>query len=197
MRKGSTKEKIIYAALDLFSERGFDGVGVDQIAGAIGLKGPSIYRHFKGKDEILDTLLEVGEERYSKKFGTVGSDLEIPGSIEELKVMSFAQLEFTIKDEIVRKFRKMMSIEQFRNSRIASLATLHSISGLEQLYTRVFAEMVKRNIFVDISPELLAMEYVAPVTLMVQLCDRQPEKIDWAMERIEKHFNHFVSQYAV
>ena len=49
MKDMPTKERILYSALDLFSEKGYDGVGVDLIAENAGLKGPSLYRHYKGK----------------------------------------------------------------------------------------------------------------------------------------------------
>lgn len=48
---------ILNAAADAFHEKGFHGVGVDEIGKRAGLSGPSLYRHFSGKDEILATLL--------------------------------------------------------------------------------------------------------------------------------------------
>ena len=68
MDKISTKDRILEAALTLFSEKGYDGVGVDLIAEKAGLKGPSIYKHFKGKAEILEVLLERVESYYEMKF---------------------------------------------------------------------------------------------------------------------------------
>ena len=53
MKDMPTKERILYAALDLISEKGYDGVGVDLIAENAGLKGPSLYRHYKGKEDIF------------------------------------------------------------------------------------------------------------------------------------------------
>ena len=47
LNKNSSREKILKSALNLFSEKGYDGVGVDLIAENCGLKGPSIYKHFK------------------------------------------------------------------------------------------------------------------------------------------------------
>ena len=69
MGKASTRDKILDAALTLFSEKGYDGVGVDLIAENCGLKGPSIYKHFKGKEEILDVLISNLEDYYNEKFG--------------------------------------------------------------------------------------------------------------------------------
>jgi Transcriptional regulator len=49
----STKEKILEAALSLFAENGYDGTSVEQIAGIVGIKAPSLYKHYKGKEDIV------------------------------------------------------------------------------------------------------------------------------------------------
>lgn len=67
MRK-STKERILESALDLFSEKGYDGVGIDLLAESVGIKGPSIYKYFKGKEDILNELLIWVEEYYQEHF---------------------------------------------------------------------------------------------------------------------------------
>jgi AcrR family transcriptional regulator len=51
-------EKILEVAEELFFERSFDGVGVDEIGKAAGVTGSAIYRHFEGKNEILATLFD-------------------------------------------------------------------------------------------------------------------------------------------
>ena len=68
----STKERILDAALILFSEKGYDGVGIDLIAETVGLKGPSLYRHYKGKEEILNTLINKVGDYYEDNFGLSG-----------------------------------------------------------------------------------------------------------------------------
>jgi AcrR family transcriptional regulator len=58
-RSGMARDKqILKAAAKLFYERGFDGVGVDEIGAAVGITGPAIYRHFSGKDEVLAGLFD-------------------------------------------------------------------------------------------------------------------------------------------
>ena len=52
----STKEKILDAALTLFAENGYDGTSVEQIAHVVGIKAPSLYKHYKGKEDILMRL---------------------------------------------------------------------------------------------------------------------------------------------
>jgi len=61
--RNERSDKILRAAMLLFYERGFDGVGVDLIGERAGMSGPAIYRYFSGKDEILVTLLDEAIDR--------------------------------------------------------------------------------------------------------------------------------------
>ena len=84
MSKASTRDKILDAALTLFSEKGYDGVGVDLIGERAGIKGPSLYRHFKGKEDILNSLIEKVGAYYELNFGSENHLGGIPESMEEL-----------------------------------------------------------------------------------------------------------------
>ena len=62
----STKDKILEEALTLFAEKGYDGTGVDQIAEAVGIKAPSLYKHFKGKEDILNHYQQLSNPDRAK-----------------------------------------------------------------------------------------------------------------------------------
>ena len=64
----STKEKILDAALTLFAENGYDGTSVEQIANIVGIKAPSLYKHYKGKEDILNALIDSAEARYEERM---------------------------------------------------------------------------------------------------------------------------------
>lgn len=194
MEKLSTRERILEAALDLFSQRGYDGVGVDQIADAVGIRGPSLYHYFKGKEEILRGLIDCLEAHYGENFGT-GREIAIPDSLEELEAQSMGRLAFTIHDPRIRKVRRLLSMEQFRNETLRHLATEHFFTGLHRLYTVIFAGMQEKGLLVPGDAALLALEFVAPVSMMVHLCDREPEREPEAMAWIEAHMKHFFKQY--
>ncbi|MGX6448190.1 TetR/AcrR family transcriptional regulator [Patulibacter sp. S7RM1-6] len=59
----SRQRQILDVAAQLFHERGFHGVGIDEIGKRAGVSGPAVYRHFKGKDEILATLFDEAMDR--------------------------------------------------------------------------------------------------------------------------------------
>lgn len=101
------REMILDAALTLFAEKGFDGVGVDEIAEAVGMKGPALYHYFKGKEALLDALLEDIAEYYNTKFGTADCIVHFPGDLDEFINMSLTRVEFTIHDPQIKKMRRM------------------------------------------------------------------------------------------
>lgn len=195
MDKIPTKDRILDSALTLFSEKGYDGVGVDLIAEKAGIKGPSLYKHFKGKEEILDALIEKAENYYETNFGTQNHPGKIPSSMDELVVLSLKRIEFTLRDPIIRKVRRMLTMEQFRSSRIAVLTTKYNIESVQGLYCRIFRDMMDNGIMRRSDPEAVSMSFAAPVSLLIQMCDREPERELEVMERIEKFFRFFAEEY--
>ena len=57
-----TDEKILKTALRLFAKYGYHGTSMRDIAGELGLTKAALYRHFSGKEEILDVIIRTGEE---------------------------------------------------------------------------------------------------------------------------------------
>ena len=55
--KVNNKDKIFNVSVDLFSEHGYDGVSIRQIAREVGIKESSIYNHYPSKEAILDSIL--------------------------------------------------------------------------------------------------------------------------------------------
>ncbi|QDQ11674.1 TetR/AcrR family transcriptional regulator [Streptomyces spectabilis] len=86
------REQILKEAARLFAERGFHGVGVDEIGAAVGISGPGLYRHFAGKDAMLaelligisERLLTGGKRRSAEAAGSPDAALDslIEGHID-------------------------------------------------------------------------------------------------------------------
>lgn len=193
--KMTTKERILESALTLFAEKGYDGVGVDLIAEKAGLKGPSIYKHFKSKEEILDVLIENVEIYYEKKFGSEIHPGKIPSSIDEFIDISLKRIKFTLNDEMIIKTRRILSMEQFRSRRIAKLATKYSVESIQGMYCKIFKEMMDKGVLRKDDPVMLSMSFAAPITLLIQMCDREPERRQEVMEQINAFLNYFVSKW--
>ena len=195
MKDMPTKERILYAALDLFAERGYDGVGVDLIAENAGLKGPSLYRHYKGKEDIFNSLIDLVTLHYEEGFGLKQKPEEFPESMDELIENAMGRIQFTIHDDIVQKTRRILAMEQFRSKRMAELTSRYHLENLQQMYTEIFAGLMEKGILKKDNPELLALEFVSPVSLLIHMYDRQPEREEEVLDKIRKHFEHFAKVY--
>ena len=191
MKDMSTKERIMYAALDLFSKKGYDGVGVDLIAENAGLKGPSLYRHFKGKEDIFNSMIELVASHYKEGFGLKQEQEELPESMEELIENAMRKIQFTMHDDIIRKTRRILAMEQFRSKRMAELTSCYHLENLQRVYADIFAGMMEKGILKQENPEILALEFVSPVSLLIHMYDRQPEREEEVLDKIRKHFEYF------
>lgn len=196
MKDMPTKERILYAAIDLIAEKGYDGVGVDLIAENAGLKGPSLYRHYKGKEDIFNSLIDLVTSYYEEGLSLKNKPEEFPESMDELVENAMRRIQFTMQDDIVRKTRRILAMEQFRSKRIAELTTQYHLEKLQRMYAGIFAKLIEKRILKKDDPDLLALEFVSPVSLLIHMYDRQPEREEEVLDKIRKHFEHFVKVYA-
>lgn len=193
--EGNTREKILKESLELFSQKGYSGTSMSDIAAKLGITKAALYKHFSGKEEIFEQLFNIGEERYENNFGSKSKLPKIPESAEELMNLSMKQIEYTLHDSDIVKFRKLFTIEQFRDERMAELATRYFIDGIESMYSIILKKMMEKGIMKQEEPQLLAFEYFAPITLLIHLCDRQPEKEPEVLKKIQLHIERFIDTY--
>ena len=191
----STKEKILDAALTLFAENGYNGTSVEQIAKAVGIKAPSLYKHFKGKEDILNVLIDSAEARYEEMFGSERNIGKIPESREEFINITMGRISFTMRDPIIRKTRMFLVQEQFRNQRTSEVTTRHQLDGIQGMFAKILKEMMDKGLVKEDDPALLSAELTAPAVLQIARSDRQPQCEKDALESIEKHLQHFCDVY--
>ena len=191
----STKEKILDAALTLFAENGYDGTSVEQIANIVGIKAPSLYKHYKGKEDILNALIDSAETRYEEMFGSEKNIGRVPQSREEFIKVTMERISFTMRDPIIRKTRMLLVQEQFRNERISEVTTRHQLDGIQGMFAKIIKGMMDEGIVKNDDPALLAAELTAPAVLQIARSDRQTQCEKECMEYIEKHLRHFCKIY--
>ena len=191
----ATKDKILEEALTLFSENGYDGTGVEQIAEKVGIKAPSLYKHFKGKEDIMNALIDNAEARYEEYFGSERHIGKLPENREEFIAVTMDRILFTMCDTMIRRIRKFLVQEQFRNERLAAVTTRHQLEGVQKMYTKIIAGMMEKGLFIKDDPELLANELASPVVLLIAKADRQPQLEREITQSIERHIRHFCDVY--
>ena len=192
-----TKDRILSKALELFSRKGYEGTNINELMVSLGLVKSAVYRHFESKEEIWNALLDRMIAYYEERFGSPDNLLPVPESTEELLAMTMRMVNFTVHDETVVMTRKLLTIEQFRDERARKLSTKHFLTGLTEMFAHVFSGMMEKGLIRQDDPTLLAFSYTAPVTALIHLCDREPEKTEEAMTRIEDFVRHFIRMYGV
>ena len=190
-----TKEKILAAALDMFSQYGFAGTNIRELAGSLGMGKSSMYRHFESKEDIWNALLDEMIAYYGEHFGSAEHLPPAPDSLEGLVDMTMRMVNFTVHDERIIMTRKVLTLEQFRDARARELATKHFLTGLADMFARIFTGMMDKGLLRKDDPKMLAFAYTAPISALIHLCDREPEKTEEAIKQVEAFSRHFIKTY--
>ena len=190
-----TKEKILSAALELFSQNGYAGTNIRELSAALGMGKSSLYRHFESKEAIWNALLDEMIAYYGERFGSAEHLPPLPESLGGLVQMTMRMVNLTIRDERIIMTRKVLTLEQYRDERARALATKHFLTGLTEMFTHVFPGMMDKGLLRKDDPKMLAFAYTAPISALIHLCDREPEKTEEAIAQIEAFSRHFVQTY--
>ena len=192
----STKQDILDVSLDLFSTNGFEATSIGQIADAVGIRKSSLYSHFESKQEILDTLIADISVQFEKgaTFFRKGEDLgEDPVKTVVDRVRE--QIRFVLHDSRISKVRKLMIIEQFRNPQISDLQTKHVYSDLLACNLALVNDLVAKSVLKNEDPEIMAAQFTFPISIWLNLCDREPEREEEVMQLIGRHIRQFFRIY--
>ena len=112
------KEEIIYAALELASASGMKGVSMSQIADKVGIKAPSLYNHFKSKDDIICEMYSFLRQQAINNSRTAPVDygkLFSEKSLEEILMDSLSTYMGIVSDEHMLQFFKVLYSERSTN----------------------------------------------------------------------------------
>ena len=203
MEKGNTKQEILEAAIDLFSTQGFEATSVSQIADAVGIRKASLYSHFASKQEILESLMTQVLEQYNKHSIFIHTDWDNAAfaeakqnlSAEEVEQLAFTQIRYILHDPLVSKARKMLTIEQFRNAQMAELQTKQNYTSVMKYFTNLMRFFIQRGKLKDGDAEIMAAQLCLPVSVWINLCDREPEREDEVIELVGRHIRQFFEMY--
>ena len=192
-----TKERILAAALEMFSKNGYAGTNIRELSASLGLVKSGVYKHYESKEAIWNALLDEMIAYYADHFGSAEHLPPVPDSLEEFVQMTMHMVNITVHDAKIVMTRKMLAIEQFRDDRARELATRHFLTGLTDMFTHVFTGMMEKGLIRQDDPKMLAFAYTAPISALIHLCDREPEKTEDALVQIEAFSRHFIAAYGV
>lgn len=200
MKQEDTKQRILDKALELFSARGYDAVSVGEIAEAVGIRAPSLYNHFPGKQAIFDAIVESTAAQYEADTGKI--DIHVENAARD--VLVFAEItaeglfekvrqifEYSLHNQCIRRFRRMMTMEQFRSPELAALYSERYVDRVLAYHAGIFRALMASGEIRPQDPDTLAMMYTAPVLTLIAVCDRQPEREGECLEKLRKHVTLF------
>jgi len=205
MEKGSTKHEILKVALDLFSVQGYEATSISQIADVVGIRKATMYSHFASKQEILDALVQESLAQYEKHSIFARANWDDPSFIKDKQnitpdaavQMIEEHIRYIIHDPQVSKSRKMLTIEQFQNQKLKELQTQRSYTDVMRYFTGLIKFLISQGKLIDNDAEIMAAQFCLPVSVWINLCDREPEREDEVMALIERHVRQFFKIYGI
>ena len=196
MKQEDTRQKILDKALELFATRGYDAVSVGEIANAVGIKAPSLYNHFSGKQAIFDAIVESTAVQYEADTDKI--DIHVQNAAQDIPVFTeitaealFEKVrqifEYSLHNENISRFRHMMTIEQFRSPELAAMYSRRYVERVLEYHAGIFRTLIAAREIQEKDPDTLAMLYVSPVLTLLGICDRQPEREAECVEKLRQH----------
>ena len=190
-----TKERILAAALEMFSKNGYAGTNIRELSASLGLVKSGVYKHYESKEAIWNAVLDEMIAYYADHFGSAEHLPPVPDSLEALTQLTMQMVNITVHDEKIIMTRKVLTLEQYRDVRARELATKHFLTGLTDIFTHVFTGMMDKGLLRKDDPKMLAFAYTSPISALIHLCDREPAKTEDAIRKIEAFSRHFIATY--
>lgn len=156
----TTKERIFNVSVDLFSQKGFDAVSVREIARQVGIRESSIYNHYKGKEAILDAILDYfmsglnvdspSEEALDQLIDQ-GPDIYF-----EVGARMFIE---RVNTPTMEKIWRLVSIELYHNEKIRNFFKKELLEEPINSWEAIFTKMIEKGFIKPFNPRTLAYEY--------------------------------------
>lgn len=202
---GDTKGKILSTALQLFARDGYEAVSVRNIAEELGMTKGALYRHYKNKrdifDSIVDRMIQIDAQRAkeyqmpTEQYDEM-SESYANTSWEDIEKYTVEQLKFWTEDNFALLFRRMLTLEQYRNAEMAELYSQCIVEGPVSYMEDLFRELTKKGVLKEENPRQLAVEYYAPLFLLIGMFDKKGENEEY-VEILRNHTKRFIQSHGV
>lgn len=178
-----TKEKILWEALQLFSQRGYEAVSVRELAGAVGIRESSLYNHFKGKQDIFDSLVDACWERARDYFRQEGlpffpdDDLTVFAQPDPAKLSQTLSdiFRYFFDDPWAKQFRKLLLLSQYSDPHAQELYRKLYRDYPLHVQTAVFQSLMQAGRCPPGDAAAMALLFYGGVFLLLHTCDSWQE----------------------
>ena len=199
-----TKQRILDEALTLFSEKGYANVFVGDIAERVGIKAPSLYKHFKSKRAIFDAIIKKMNEQFAAQAkamninGTdAAADSEIYKNMSEDHLLGLGRQFFLyyLHDDYNKRFRKMLTIEQFNSSELAGIYSKLYVDDPLSYQSMLLGMVAAAGLLNTDNVEIMTLHFYAPIYFLLTVCDRDPSREPQALKTLDEHIKQFNKLY--
>lgn len=195
---GETKERILETALELFAQSGYLGTSMSDIAARLGITKAALYKHYAGKQEILDRIVQ----RMNELDAARAAAYEMPGAapegfaqaylntpLDRIRAYSTAQFDHWTREPFLANFRKMLTLEQYRDARLAQLYQENLASGPVKYMAAIFRPLTDS----DETAMQLALDFYGPMYLLYSVYDGAADQLAVA-PILEAHIDRFIAK---
>ena len=193
-----TKERILDIALELFAQNGYLGTSMSDIAKQLGFTKAALYKHYTSKQEILDQIVE----RMNRMDYERAEEYEMPETepdgfaeaymhtpIEKIRIYSLAQFDHWTKETFSANFRKMLTLEQYRDPKLAQLHHDYLAGGPLEYMAAIFRKLADS----DEEAMQLALDFYGPMYLLYSVYDGAKDKASVA-PMLDAHIRRFIAK---
>lgn len=195
---GETKERILETALELFAQSGYLGTSMSNIAARLGITKAALYKHYAGKQEILDRIVQQMNELDAARAAAY----EMPGTapegfaqaylntpLDRIRAYSTAQFDHWTRETFSANFRKMLTLEQYRDARLVQLYQENLASGPVKYMAAIFRTLTDS----DETAMQLALDFYGPMYLLYSVYDGAADQSAVA-PLLEAHIDRFIAK---
>ena len=105
------------------------------------------------------------------------------------------QIHYVLHDPQISRARKILTIEQFQNQQMAQLQTKQTYTDVMRYFTGLIRFFIRQGKLTDHDPELMAAQLCLPISVWINLCDREPVREKEVMQWIERYIRQFFALY--
>ena len=199
-----TKKRILDEALTLFSEKGYANVFVGDIADRVGIKAPSLYKHYKNKRAIFDAIIDEMNQRFAEQAKSMNingtdaqKDSEIYKNMSEEKLLALGRQFFLyyLHDDYNKRFRKMLTIEQFNSKDLADIYSKLYVDDPLAYQSMLLGMVAQAGMLHTDNVNIMTLHFYAPIYFLLTMCDRDPEREPEALKTLDEHIKQFNRLY--
>ena len=199
-----TKHRILDEALTLFSEKGYANVYVSDIAERVGIKAPSLYKHYRNKRAIFDAIIDEMNHRFEQQAQALSisgtdptADAEVYKNMDEEHLIKLGNdlFRYYLHDSDTKRFRKMLTLEQFQDQELARVYSQQYFDMPLSYQGMLLGLMVSQGLLVTGNVPIMTLQFYAPIYMLLTVCDREPSREQEALELLEGHIRQFDQLY--